>query len=255
MSDGRGSRWSKLKNLQTALRPLHEDRSGEQPRAWEREREDPRPPAIDPPPPSRPAYGYPQHHASDPGPSNGFFPGYTSPPPSAQGSPPSQLNQHYLRQNQAGSSQQAYGAPPQPIQYQSTHPSQAYGPNQGYITAPPPASHPPHFSGYQQQHMSPANQSYQGGQSAYQYSYSQPPYRPAGNSYSPPLPPGPHSQGSMDSNQSPAFARPSYPAQSSGESLGRTPTAPPALYCEHTHQGNGLCRECAERYYERMDRR
>lgn len=129
MSDHRGFKWSQVKNVRTALRTFHDNRDEGQPRGWERQREDDRPPAKDPPPPSRPAYSYSQHYQSDPGLHSGFGPGYNSPPLPAQGSPPLLHNQHYQGQYQAGPCLQGYGAPPQPNQYHPTHP-QAYGQNQ-----------------------------------------------------------------------------------------------------------------------------
>lgn len=239
MSDHRGFKWSQVKNVRTALRTFHDNRDEGQPRGWERQREDDRPPAKDPPPPSRPAYSYSQHYQSDPGLHSGFGPGYNSPPLPAQGSPPLLHNQHYQGQYQAGPCLQGYGAPPQPNQYHPTHP-QAYGQNQGYINPLPPASHTPHYPPYQQQPMSSADQRYQSGQGAYPYPYGQTTYQPAGNSYSPPLPPRPNGQDTLGSSQHPSFTGPSYPPQSNGGSLSRTLTAPAASYCKHNYLGEGL---------------
>ncbi|KAL9076300.1 MAG: hypothetical protein Q9161_001016 [Pseudevernia consocians] len=241
MSDGRDPRWGRLRNIQTALRSSHDARNEGQPRGWEQRREGNRPDATDPPLPNRPAYGYSQQYSSDPGPHGGVSLGYNSPPPSAQGQPPLLHNHHYQGQSQAGFSQQGYGAPPPPNSYQSTY-SQAYGQNQGYMTPQPPASNPPPHSNYQQQSTSSADQNYQGGPGAYPYSYNQPTYQPASNSYSPPLDPRRNTQNIQGTSQSPSFAGPSYPAQSSGGALGliRTATAPPPLQCEHTYPGNGL---------------
>ena len=225
MSGGQGSRWGTIRNIRTVLRSSQVRDEG-QPRGWERQRDDVRPPASNPPPPSsRPPYGNSQHYPSDPGPHSGHGPWQNSPHPLPQDSPPSLYNQG---QYQAGSNPQGYGPPPPSDRYQPTF-SQTYGQNQGHFGHPPPASYSPYNPTYQQQPMSSTGQSYQAGQGG--YPASQAAYQPAGNSYSPPL---------QGPGLNPNFAGPSYPTHSNGGSMTRTVTAPAILNCEHRDPGNGL---------------
>lgn len=240
MNRGQSSRWDILRNVRTAVRSPHDVRDEGQPRGWERQRDDVRPPANNPPPPpSRPPFGYPQHYPSDPGPHSGHGPWYNSSPPLPQDSPPSLYNQNQQGQYQAGSNPQGYCPQPPPNRYQSTYP-QTYGQNQGYINSPSPASHPLHNSTYQQQPMSSTGQSYRAGQGAYPASYNQAAYPPPSNSYSPPLYSHPDTQGTHGPGQNPNLAGPSYSTHSDGGSLTRTATAPPNLHCEHRDPGDGL---------------
>ena len=237
MSRGQSSKWDILENVRTAVRSSHDIRDEGQPRGWERQRTDVRPPANNPPPPpSRPPYPYPQHYTSDPGPHSGHGPWHNSPHPLPQDSPPSLYNQG---QYQAGSNPQGYGPPPPSDRYQPTF-SQTYGPNQGHFGHPPPASHLPYNQTYQQQPMSSTGQSYQAGQGGYPAPHNQAAYQPAGNSYSPPLQSPHETQGTQGPGQNTNFAGPSYHPHSNGGSLTRTVTAPANSHCEHRDPGNGL---------------
>ena len=228
-----GDKWSKLKNIHTAVRSTssNEDQDEGQARGLERRRRDPGPDNVPPHYDPRTAYSNRQRFTSDPGPHNGIDPWYNSQPPPPQGPPLSSYNQNYQGgQYQAGP--QGYAAPAPTGQYQSTN-WQANGLNQGYFGSQPPASYPPQTSTYQQQPMAPTGQSHQGGQSAYTYPPPQNTDQPASSSHSPPLGPRPGSQNSQNPNQSPNFPGQSYYPQSSGGSLARTVTAPASLYCEH----------------------
>lgn len=241
MSGDKGSKWRDVRNVQNALRSFQnkDDQIQGQPRGWEREREGVRPPANDPPLPSRPPYGYQQHYPSDPGLHNGLVPWQSSPPPQSQGSPPSQYSQHYQGQYQTDSRPQGYGPPPPPNPYQPTHP-QGYGQSQGYMYPSPQASNSSYNPAYQQQHMTSTSQSYQGGQVAYPYLHRQTTGQPANNANSPPLPPHPDSQDSHRLSQSPNSAGQSYQTQSGIEPLTRSATAPANWNCQHRYPGDGL---------------
>ena len=230
MSGGRGSKWGTFKSVLTVVNSSQVRDEG-QPRGWERQRDDVRPPANNPPPsPTRPSYPHLHHYTSDPGPPIGNGPWHNSSPPPPQGSPPSLYSQNTQGQYQAGFNPQGYGPPPPSDGYQFTH-SQTYGQNQGHFGPPPPASHPQYNPSYQQQPVSSAVPNYQAGQGAYPFSYNQPTFPPASNSYRPPLPARPYTQGTQGPGQNTNFA---------GPPVTRTVTAPANLHCGHEEPGDPL---------------